>query len=61
MLNQKARFETLCNTKTNEIVTHQGLNYKFKNLVKQVKVNGMDLFLALEQGSGKNSNNTHVV
>ena len=61
MLNPKARFETLHNTNLNNTVLYQGLEYKLKNLIQLVEVKDMKLFLAIEQGSGKNSKNTYVV
>jgi len=60
-VNMKARFEILYNADKNEIVTKDGIQESLQSCLLKQEHNETKLFLAIENGSGKEQNNALVV
>ena len=61
MLNIKARFETLYETQLNNIIIKEKKEYKLQDIILNIQYKDNNLFLAIEQGSGKYNRHTNVV
>ena len=61
MKNPKAKYETLFEIQLKDKALYQGTEYTLKELIDQVQIKDIPLFLAIEQGTGKNSRHTQVV
>ena len=61
MLNIKARFETLYETQLNDIIIKEKKEYKLQDIILNIQYKDNNLFLAIEQGSGKYNRHTNVV
>ena len=61
MNNEKARFETLYETQVEDKVFVENEKIALADVILSAKHNDIELFLAIEQGSGATSRHTHVV
>ena len=61
LINRKARYKTLHNTKIKTSVKYKNKRNRLGSILKEVNHNGCSLFLAVESGSGVNGNNIHIV
>ena len=60
MKNVKARHETLFNVRKIQLIKTNDENISVEQAIRNIKVNGANLFLGTEQGSGKHSNDVKV-
>ena len=61
MMNIDSRFETLCDVTLTTPVQDKEDTSVLEDVLLDVEYNGQKLFIAVEQGSGKNSEDVHVV
>jgi len=61
LINIKARFETLFDTKLKDTVYKGTEKYTLEDLILSLTHGPHNLFIAIEQGSGKYQNHTNVI
>ena len=59
--NISVRFETLNNVQTDELAIINKEQAELQDILLQIKVNDMPLFIGVEQGSGKNQENVLLI
>ena len=59
--NVKVRFETLNGVNINNLAMFNDKQAGLKDILLEIKVNKVELFLSVEQGSGKNENNVLLI
>ena len=58
--NAKARYETLFNVRKRKLIKTKNETMSVEKMIRNVKANGANLFLGIEQGLGKHSEDVQV-